>query len=239
MFNWISSIVCAMESIIFADVSSSLESACIILPDDSLVPLLKFLISSATTAKPFPASPALAASIEALSARRFVCDVIPSIVLVSSLTPLNSSLKSASIFSTSLESSDILFVVSTTSTRSLALVSACSTDAFISSTTCSISPATFLTWSSITFVISTEDTVFSFNTSLLSESTLISLTTSSAPALFSSASSLTTVTPSTTSLLAIFTCSTVFTTLARFPLIEAVNAPSDSTRCFIAIFVHT
>jgi len=31
-----------------------------------------FLISSATTAKPLPASPARAASIEALSARRFV-----------------------------------------------------------------------------------------------------------------------------------------------------------------------
>jgi len=35
-----------------------------------------FLISSATTAKPFPASPALAASIAALSARRLVCSVM-------------------------------------------------------------------------------------------------------------------------------------------------------------------
>lgn len=37
----------------------------------------KFLISSATTANPFPASPALAASIEALSANRLVCLAIP------------------------------------------------------------------------------------------------------------------------------------------------------------------
>ena len=35
-----------------------------------------FLISSATTANPFPDSPALAASIAALSAKRFVCSDI-------------------------------------------------------------------------------------------------------------------------------------------------------------------
>jgi hypothetical protein len=39
-----------------------------------------FLISSATTAKPFPASPARAASIAAFSARRFVCSAILRIV---------------------------------------------------------------------------------------------------------------------------------------------------------------
>ena len=36
-----------------------------------------FLTSSATTAKPFPASPALAASMEALSARRLIWLAIP------------------------------------------------------------------------------------------------------------------------------------------------------------------
>jgi len=41
-----------------------------------------FLISSATTLKPFPASPALAASIAALSARRLVCSVIEDIICV-------------------------------------------------------------------------------------------------------------------------------------------------------------
>ena len=238
IFVWISFIVCAIDSIILADVSSSLESASIILLEEACVPLLRFLISSATTAKPLPASPALAASMDALSARRFVCEVIPAIVLVSSLTLPNSFLKSTSIFSTSFESSDILFVVSTTSTRSFALVSACSTEAFIRSTTCSIRPATSVTWLSITLVISIDETVLSFSTLLLSESFTMSSTTSSAPALFSSASSLTTVTPSTTSLLATLTCSTVLTTLARFSSIEDVSAPSDSTRCLIAIFVQ-
>ena len=41
-----------------------------------------FPISSATTAKPFPASPALAASMEALSDRRLVCSDIAFIVSV-------------------------------------------------------------------------------------------------------------------------------------------------------------
>ena len=39
-----------------------------------------FPISSATTAKPLPASPARAASIEAFNDKRFVCDEISSIV---------------------------------------------------------------------------------------------------------------------------------------------------------------
>lgn len=42
------------------------------------------LISPATTAKPFPASPALAASMEALRARRFVCEAMSRITFVSS-----------------------------------------------------------------------------------------------------------------------------------------------------------
>ena len=46
---------------------------------DFLLWSASFLTSSATTAKPLPASPALAASIAALSARRFVCSAIFSI----------------------------------------------------------------------------------------------------------------------------------------------------------------
>jgi hypothetical protein len=42
--------------------------------------------SSATTAKPRPCSPARAASIAALSARRFVCSAIP--VIVSTIPPI-------------------------------------------------------------------------------------------------------------------------------------------------------
>ena len=45
---------------------------------------LNFLISSATTANPFPLSPALAASIEALRDRRFVWDAISLIALETS-----------------------------------------------------------------------------------------------------------------------------------------------------------
>ena len=41
-----------------------------------------FFISSATTAKPFPASPALAASIAALSESKFICSAISYIVFI-------------------------------------------------------------------------------------------------------------------------------------------------------------
>ncbi len=109
-----------------------MRSASIILLEESLVPLLKLLIWSATTAKPFPASPALAASIEALSARRFVCDVIPSIVLVSCLTYSNSFLNVSRIVSILPDNADILLVISTTSVSSPALKLACSTDFSIS-----------------------------------------------------------------------------------------------------------
>ena len=238
MLTWISSTVCAIASSILCEVCSSLDNACIILSDDVCVPLLRLRIWSATTANPFPASPALAASIEAFNARRLVCDVIPSIVLVSSLTFSNSFLKSSRIFSTLPESSDILLVISTTSVSSLALISACSTEADISCTTLSISSATLPTCSSITLVISIEDSVLSFNTWLLSASVSISFITLLAPALFSSANSLTTVTPSTICLLAPLTCSTVCTTLCSSFSIESVSAPSDSTRCFIAMLVH-
>jgi len=45
-----------------------------------------FLISSATTAKPFPASPALAASIAAFKANKLVCSVI--LFIVSTMSPI-------------------------------------------------------------------------------------------------------------------------------------------------------
>jgi len=235
----ISSMVSAMDSSIFWDVSSRWESASMILLEDACVPLLKLRISLATTAKPFPASPALAASIEAFNASKLVFEVMPSIVLVSSFTFSNSFLKSSRICSTCFERSAILLVVSTTSTSSPALTLACSTDAPIRSTTCSIRSATPLTCVSMTFVISMEERVFSFKTPLLASRFCISFITSLAPVLFSSASSRTTVTPSTTALLASLTCSTVRTTRSKLLLIDCVSAPSDSTRCLIAILVQT
>ena len=46
-------------------------------------------ISPATTAKPFPASPALAASIDALRERRFVCEAMSWIsVTISPISPI-------------------------------------------------------------------------------------------------------------------------------------------------------
>ncbi len=66
-----------------------------------LEPSANFLISSATTAKPFPASPALAASIDAFKANRFVCsaieDIVP-IILEISLVLLSNSIIAASMF---------------------------------------------------------------------------------------------------------------------------------------------
>ena len=46
------------------------------LPTSSLIPSANFLTSSATTAKPFPASPAQAASIYAFNASKFVWSAI-------------------------------------------------------------------------------------------------------------------------------------------------------------------
>ena len=141
----ISSSIVVIDFNILLDVFSRCPNAVIILSDDSSVSVLKFLISSATTAKPFPASPALAASIEALSANRLVCELISPIVPVSVLTLLNSCWNSLSILSTSPDNSAIVLVLSTTSASSFELVSVCSTDSLTSCTTSLISEATFST----------------------------------------------------------------------------------------------
>ena len=122
ILTWISSTVSEMDFIIFSEIASSLDNASIILLEEACVPLLSSRISLATTANPLPASPALAASMDAFKASKFVFEVIPSIVLVSSFTFLNSALKSSSTCSTSLESVAILLVISTTSTSSSALI---------------------------------------------------------------------------------------------------------------------
>ena len=61
-----------MDFVILPEISSKRISASWICLDEALVSVLKVRISSATTANPFPASPALAASMEAFNAKRFV-----------------------------------------------------------------------------------------------------------------------------------------------------------------------
>jgi hypothetical protein len=68
-----------------------------------------FLISSATTANPFPCSPALAASIDALSAKRFVCSVI--LLIVSSILLIFADLDCSSNIASSIFIIDSLFSV--------------------------------------------------------------------------------------------------------------------------------
>ena len=65
------SIVLLMSAAVFWEASADLEA--------------RFLTSSATTAKPFPASPARAASMAALSASMLVWNAISSMVLIISL----------------------------------------------------------------------------------------------------------------------------------------------------------
>ena len=69
--SWISFKVCSIEDVIFSEISSRRVRASWIWPDEDLVSVLNVRICSATTAKPFPASPARAASIEAFKASRW------------------------------------------------------------------------------------------------------------------------------------------------------------------------
>ena len=201
-----------------------------ILSEDVLVPILKLRISSATTANPLPASPALAASMDAFKASRFVWDVIPVIIPVSALTFSNSSLKSFKILSTSADNSAISVVDFTTSSSCAELVLACATEPSVKVTTSEIRPATLLTCISMVLVISREELVLSESTILLAVSPSILRTTLLAPSIFSSESSLTTVTPSTTDVLAVLTCSMVLTTRSRLSFTAFSIAPSDLER---------
>ena len=167
---------------------------------------------------------------DALSARRFVCELISSIVPVSVLTFSNSCWNSCNILSTSPDNLAMVLVLSTTSESSFVLISVCSTDSLTSFTTSLISEATFSTWSLILVVMSVDESVLSRSIALFCDSSFILDTTKLAPCLFSSSSSRTTVIPSTIILLESLTCSTVLTTLSRSSLIESVSAPSERFR---------
>ena len=108
------SIVCAVESAI----AVPFETASIVLPISSLVVcaasadlLARFLTSSATTANPLPASPALAASTAALRASIFVWNAMLSIVLI--------------IFSISADFSSIIFIAASIFCVAFLKVSGC------------------------------------------------------------------------------------------------------------------
>ena len=135
--------VSSMEAVICSEIPSSLRSASLISPEESFVSVLRVLICSATTEKPFPASPALAASIDAFSARRLVWLEILSIFPVSCFTVANSVLKSERICSTSEDNWAIVPAVLTSPARSAALTSECFPDSAVRLTISSIMEATF------------------------------------------------------------------------------------------------
>ena len=226
--SWISFKVCSIEDVIFSEISSRRVKASWIWPDEDLVSVLNVRICSATTAKPFPASPARAASIEAFKASRLVWLEMLSIVPVSSFTFSNSDLNSCKTFSTSPDSSDIVPAVFTSSSRSVELVCACVTDSAVKETISLINATTCSTCALISPVISVEEVVCCCNFPLLSVNSFMLSKTTSEPCLFSEASSRTTVIPFIMVLLAVFTFSTVEMTRCKSALILSVKAPSDS-----------
>ena len=228
--SWISLMVSSIESVILLEISSRRISASRIWAEESFVSVLSVRIWSATTANPFPASPALAASMEAFRARRFVWLEILSIFPVSCFTVENSSLKLCRICSTFEESSAMVPAVFTSPSRSVELVSACFSDSVVSATISSIISVTCCTWVLMPEVMLFEDSVRSFNMLLFCVSSFMPSMTTSDPCLFSAASSLTTVIPSITALLEVLTFSTVVMTRCRSALMLSVSAPSDSFR---------
>ncbi len=109
-----------------------------------------FLTSPATTSKPLPASPALAASIEAFKESKFVCSAISTITLtifrISFISVFNSLISTTILFVTFLVSTALLFSVLT--------------DARASRLNCSV----FVITSKITFMLSPTVLIFSDNT---------------------------------------------------------------------------
>lgn len=154
-------------------------------------------------------------------------------VPVSSFTISNSLLKSCNIWSTSFDKLDMTCVVLIKLSRSEELLCAWTPDSRVSSTISSIMAATCCTCALMSVVISIEEVVRSCNCVLLPVNSFMPSITTSAPCLFSEASSRTTVTPSKIELLADFTLSTVVTTRCRSDLMLSVIAPSDSFRCWI------
>ena len=228
--SWTRFIVSSIEAVILSDVSWSLISASSIIPDDDCVSVLNELICCATTPKPLPASPALAASIEAFNASNVVCSVISSILPVSALTLSNSSLKFSRICPISDARSVIAWVVSTRLSRSVELVFACSVDSAVRLTICSIISATRSTCELMSVVISTDESVVFSSFVLLSVNVTIPSATTPALCVFSTEISLTTETPLIIELLAFLTFSTVVITRLRSAFILFVIAPSDSLR---------
>ena len=129
------SIVCCIYLTRLLALSDKLDTAltttefiCCILFAVSLLESASWRISSATTANPFPASPALAASIDAFNARRLVWLDILKISLVRLLTWSTLLLSSIALFSTSSISPTFSLVCSI---LFLALLSILSASSFI------------------------------------------------------------------------------------------------------------